>query len=152
MAQGKLETTINAALGSLVKNMFDLSQQTVPVCTGNLKKSATYNSNDAEFTITYNTPYARTVEFGSPSGTSQGRPYVSKIKSHPRTTSSGKRVQVKAHTKTYVTGKPIICQDGSWRTIDTSKAYEGRFFLTNAVKSILYSALGRQNSLQAYIK
>tara|TARA_Y100001963_G_scaffold23980_1_gene32036 strand:+ start:112 stop:570 length:459 start_codon:yes stop_codon:yes gene_type:complete len=152
MSQRQLEAQINGALGQLVKNMFDLSQKRVPVCTGKLKSSATFNSGRAEYTITYDTDYARTVEFGSVSGTSQGRPHVSKIKSHYRTTPSGRRVQVRSHTKTYQTGKPIKCSDGSWKTINTTGPYRGRFFLTSAVKDILYRALGKQNALQVYIR
>ena len=152
MSQRQLEAQINGALGQLVKNIFDLSQKRVPVCTGKLKSSATFNSGRAEYTITYDTDYARTVEFGSVSGTSQGRPHVSKIKSHYRTTPSGRRVQVRSHTKTYQTGKPIVCRDGSWKTINTTGPYRGRFFLTSAVKDILYRALGKQNALQVYIR
>lgn len=152
MSQRQLEAQINGAIGQLVQNMFDLSQQRVPVCTGNLKSSATFNSGRAEYTITYDTDYARTVEFGSLTGTSNNKPYVSKIKSHYRTTPSGRRVQVRSHTKTYQTGKPIVCRDGSWKTINTSGPYQGRFFLTSAVKDVLYRALGKQNALQAYIR
>lgn len=151
MSQRQIEIQINTAIGKMVEQIFTLSQQRVPVQTGRLKASGSFKLGKADFRISYTAPYARTVEFGRPAASSIGS-YTSKIKNHTRTTPSGKKVRVRAHTKTYTTGKPTKFNDGTWAVINPNQAVTGRQFLTSSVKDVLSRTFARQNGLQAFIR
>ena len=152
MSQRPIEQKINLALTRMGLEIFESSQNRVPVCTGRLKKNALVKLNKNVVEIKYTAPYARFIEFGS-TEENDIRPssYTTQIRSHSRITKSGKRIQVQSHEKTYVGKKPIKCADGRWAVIDTTKPYKGKFNLTSAVSEILRKTLGKRNGLQAYV-
>jgi len=145
-----IEKQINLSLTRLGMAIFEASQDKVPVCTGRLKRNALIRLNRNVVEIRYNTPYASHVEFGG-AEYNGSLTYTSKTSPHTRVTVTGKRVNVRGHTKTYIGHKPIKCADGRWVVIDTSKPRAGKFYLSNAIKEVLNKALGKPNGLQAYI-
>jgi len=151
VSQRQIEVKINAAITKIVEDIYSLSQKKVPVQTGQLKASGSFRAEKTGGRIIYSAPYASVVEFGS-TGTGSTGSYVSKIKKHVRTTPSGKKVKVNAHTKTYSSGKPTRFGDGNWRIVNPNQSFTGRKFLTSSVQEILAKAFARQNGLQAYIR
>ena len=146
-----IEQKINLALTRMGLDIFEKSQERVPVSTGRLKRNSLVRLNKNMVEIRYDMPYARRVEFGS-EGESASTVHTSTVAPHIRTTSTGRRVRVQGHTKTYTGFKPIKCADGRWAVIDVSKPYKGRFYLSGAVKEVLINSLGKSMGLQTYIR
>tara|TARA_B100000749_G_scaffold279334_1_gene271880 strand:- start:609 stop:1070 length:462 start_codon:yes stop_codon:yes gene_type:complete len=147
--QADLENKINQAIAKLGMEVFTNSQKTVPVITGKLKRSGSYQGSFNGFKITYNTEYAKNVEFGRTGG-EQVEPWTQTVPSHVRNTKKG-RIKVKAHTKKYTSGKPVLMPDGQWRTFSTTKATQGRYFLTEAMENIFTKAFTQNMGLQKFI-
>ena len=141
--QASIESLINQAITKLGMEVFNTSQTNVPVITGKLKRSGNYQGKFDGFKIAYNTDYAKDVEFGREGG--EGGSWI--VPAHVRRTKNG-RVKVKAYE---TSGKPVLMPDGQWRTFSTTKATQGRYFLTKAMEDIITTALTRNMGLQKFI-
>ena len=147
--QATIENLINQAIAKMGMEVFTTSQATVPVITGKLQRSGSYQGSFNGFKITYNTDYAKDVEFGREAKT-QTEPWEQVVPAHVRRTKKG-RVRVKAHTKQYTSGKPVLMPDGQWKTFNTTKAIKGKHFLTGAMDEIFTKALTQNMGMQKYI-
>ena len=152
IVQEKVAVLLVAAIRRLGKDIFDESQQLVPVVTGRLRGSGVIGSVNRGVEITYHTPYARDVEFGRKGGADITNQHVQTVPSHVRRTKNGKRIRVRAHTKQFTSGKPVQLPDGQWRVFKTTQATKGRLFLTRAMERVLRKALTHTNGLQPYIR
>ena len=133
MPYNTYQEVYTAILGQVVKSIqrtgndiFDLSQNYVPVKTGRLKNSGAIANIVNGVKIEYTAPYARIVEIGAPGQGITGTQVVS-VPSYYR-----KGKLVKGHTRTLVNQIIIEVAPGEFRTVSTLKARKGQFFLKNA--------------------
>ena len=130
-----IKDQIKSALKIVGQEVFKLSQQYVPVKSGQLKASGnlTTGLSGGGFAIEYTAPYAQRIESGGPVQDIKGR-YVSDIPKHQRRL-PGKTITVRAHTKTYRNMKPVKT-DGGWYTLGQVPAFTGTHFLERAFKEV----------------
>ena len=154
LLNNKIKDVINEALLEVGKKAFSISQETAPYCTGELKRSGLVNEKSTTMLeIRYDAPHAAAVEYGRDTDISNEQ-YTVTVPAHTRRvrTKNGRinNVLVKEHTKTFVGVKPILCEDGQWRTVHVEGPKEGRFFLTKAIQDVFKKALGFNNGLYRY--
>jgi len=139
------------ATSKMGTEVFQRSQTYVPVRTGNLRSSGIYTATNDGFEIQYLAPYAGDVEFGTSGGNVQ--PHVSVIKGHRRKTKTKGNVPVRAHKKTYRTGKPVYnAMSQEWSTINLTETRPPSLFLTRALREVLNQKFKVQNGLQGDIQ
>jgi len=139
LQQGVLPTgvqaQIRAGLANVAQAIFNLSQEYVPVKSGQLKASGklTTGLSGGGFSIEYTAPHAERIESGGPSQSFKGD-YVSNIPQHQRRL-PGKTITVRAHTKTYSGMKPVLTDDG-WYTLEQVPKFDGTHFLARAFEEV----------------
>ena len=94
------KSIIKAMQFGLGKEVFDTSQERVPVVTGQLKGSGTFEKTTKGFTIIYAAPYAEAVHDGQEKEITKEK-FTSAVAEHNRRLASGKTVKVRAHNKNY---------------------------------------------------
>ncbi len=149
--------------GAIIKmgwEVYDISQNDVPVKTGRLKRSASFIRLGDGWEIMYDTPYAADVEFGRnqprDDGSIQPSPpetHTVVSKAHKRTVTrgknKGKKYAVKRHTKKFTNYRqPVAIGNGEFRTIDSSKKTDGTWFLTNSLDSVMTKYCTLTNGMQ----
>ena len=116
---------------------FRMSQDRVPVQTGYLKASGSYNSLKGGFLIEYTADYAEKVEYGNEDQAPVQTEYVQNVRAHKRVLSSGKAVMVKSHRKKFGAGLKPTFVNGKWRTFDSNRVIVGRRFLSSSIEDAL---------------
>lgn len=142
MPRTTVEIVVNDLVSSVVPRIgnatLGISQSTCPVITGDLLASLYLTYSKDGFTLGAAMPYAHMVEEGTPAVSASGK-YVAKIKRFKRTLPSGRKVMVRAHTKTFTNMKPVLLNEAEdpsnqiWRTIGNSAGREGSHFMRNAM-------------------
>ena len=142
---------LTKAVAKMGTEVFQRSQTYVPVRTGNLRSSGIYKVTNDGFEIQYLAPYAGDVEFGTSGGAVQ--PHVSSIQGHRRKTKTKGVVPVRAHKKTYRTGKPVYnAMAQEWSTLNLTETRPPSLFLTRALREVLNQKLKIQNGLEGDIQ
>jgi hypothetical protein len=133
--EAEIQKTIMKAMQfAFGKVAFEDSQIRVPVVTGELKNSGTFERTGTGFTIIYAAPYAAAVHNGQEAATTSER-YVSTVRQHDRELKSGKTVRVKSHQKHYVGMKPSqIGGEGHWAVLPMKGHRKPNRFVTDALE------------------
>lgn len=151
MPKTMVELVVRDLVSSVVPRIgsttFSLAQSTCPVETGDLLASLYVTYSMDGFTLGAAMPYAHMVEEGTPAVSVSGT-YVSKIKRFKRTLPSGKKVMVRAHTKTFKNMKPVLLNEAEdpgnqiWRTLGNSDGKAGTHFMRNAMAEGIRIGIG----------
>ena len=149
-AVDEVEKEIEVQVSNLAKETFDLSQNNVPIDTGELKASGSFWTDGFEsFTIGYTADYAGSVH--DPLKYPREKitvPYVMDIKrDFMRRIPSGKRVRVRKHKKTFrtIAEKPVKVNGNEWRTINVNETTgKGNPWIDDAWNQI-YSMLDKED-------
>jgi len=140
------KTTVEIVVRDLVSSVvprignatLSIAQATCPVVTGDLLASLYLTYGRDGFTLGAAMPYAHMVEEGTSPVSVSGQ-YVAKIKRFKRTLPSGRKVMVRAHTKTFTNMKPVLLNEAEnqsnqiWRTLGNSDGKAGTHFMRNAM-------------------